>query len=98
LVVSRQLDFAHGLLVSTDSRRRFFQLWKNRQLTSAAWIFFYALFDYLLHIPFPPGLLFLGGLIAHCVDNAASEALILKRPIVLTLWRFLWNKRLPSMA
>jgi TctA family transporter len=27
-------------------------------LTSAAWIFFYALFDYLLHIPFPPGLLF----------------------------------------
>jgi hypothetical protein len=27
-------------------------------LTSAAWLFFYALFDYLLHIPFPPGLLF----------------------------------------
>jgi TctA family transporter len=26
-------------------------------LTSAAWIFFYGLFDYLLHIPFPPGLL-----------------------------------------
>jgi hypothetical protein len=27
-------------------------------LTSAAWIFFYGLFDYFLHIPFPPGLLF----------------------------------------
>jgi hypothetical protein len=27
-------------------------------LTSAAWIFFYGLFDYFLHIPFPPGLIF----------------------------------------
>jgi hypothetical protein len=26
-------------------------------LTSAAWIFFYGLFDYFLRIPFPPGLL-----------------------------------------
>jgi TctA family transporter len=29
-------------------------------LTAAAWIFFYGLFDYFLHIPFPPGLLFAG--------------------------------------
>jgi hypothetical protein len=27
-------------------------------LTSGAWLFFYALFDYLLNVPFPAGLLF----------------------------------------